>query len=57
MVDIVAGLKAIQEAQSNPKDQIPAAGFKATVAVLHHGLPPMNILLAHSFKKFMYLKI
>ena len=39
MVDIVAGLKAIQEAQSNPKDQIPPAGFKATVAILHHGSP------------------
>ena len=39
MVDIVAGLKAIQEAQSNPKDQIPSASFKATVAVLHHGSP------------------
>ena len=39
MVDIIAGLKAIQKAQSSPKDQIPSAGFKATVAVLHHGKP------------------
>ena len=39
MVDIVEGLRAIQDAQSNPKDQIPPAGFKATVAILHHGSP------------------
>ena len=39
-VDIVGDLKKIQDiGQAKPDVQVPAGGYKVTVALLHHGIP------------------
>ena len=39
-VDIVGGLEKIQnQAQAKSNVQVPAGGYRVTVAILHHGIP------------------
>ena len=39
-VDIIGGLESIQnQAQAKIGKQVPAGGYKVTVAILHHGIP------------------
>ena len=39
-VDIVGGIEKIQnQAQAKKGKQVPAGGYRVTVAILHHGIP------------------
>ena len=49
-VDIVGDLKKIQDiGQAKPDVQVPAGGYKVTVALLHHGIPANEYPIAVSY--------